>query len=327
MKIIITGATGSLGAYLTRHFSSLGHEIIATGKIADPPKQLYSFAKYIQADVTRPHELPSADICIHTAALADDHASDNELYTPNVTGTANVAKATTSCQQFIYISSSAVYLPSHQLITEEMTEKSDSAALSPYGRSKLLAEEMLRQTTNHPTCFVLRARALYGVGDKVIFPRMLKLVKNGKLQSLGDMKISIAMTHYSNLAHAIECCIQSDKKGYQVYNITDDHVYMLIDAMRKITTEIYGRPLAEKQIPIWLLRLMASLKVGNMSPLLVRSLTQDMVLDISKIKSELGYAPKVNLYEILPEIGNWIRQIGGPEVLKNADKKLAWEVQ
>ena len=69
MKIIITGATGSLGAALTIYFSEQGHEIIATGKSDCPPEKLLAVAKYLQNDITKPFTLPDADICIHTAAI------------------------------------------------------------------------------------------------------------------------------------------------------------------------------------------------------------------------------------------------------------------
>lgn len=325
MKIIITGATGSLGAYLTRYFFHKGHEVIATGRMATPPPALLQCAEYIQADITGPYTLPQADVCIHTAALSKDDAPEKAYYTPNVIGTAHTAEASAHCAQFIQISSSAVYLPDAQLITEEMAGLKGDIPLSHYGKSKLLAEEKLRQVSRHPACFILRPRAIYGAGDKVILPLMLKMVHGDKLQRLGDMKVRISMTHYQNVAHAAECCMNSPKKGIHVYNVSDDHSYVLIEVLRKLMAEIYGYPLAERPIPILPLKILASLGVGKLSRLLIRSLTNNMVLDISKIKSELGYQPNIDFDAALPNLGAWVRQIGGPEVLKTGAERLAWE--
>ena len=65
-------------------------------------------------------------------------------------------------------------------------------------------------------------------------------------------------------------------------------------------------------------------KVGGITPLLVRSFTNDMVLDISKIKHELNYQGGTNFNSKLTEVGKWVRSIGGTECLKTGNKKFAW---
>lgn len=325
MKIIITGATGSLGAALTRYFSVQGHEIIATGKTNNPPENLLKYARYQQTDIIKPYSLPDADLCIHTAALSDDKGKPSDLYVANVTGTKNTLEAASNCKTFIHISSSSVYLPSEKPIVEEMAGKQNNKQLSPYGFSKLLTEQMLLETTRHNRCFVLRPRALYGAYDKVILPRLLKLEKNKTIQKPGSLEVKVSMTHYDNLIHAIECCMVSDKGGINIYNVADDKVYLLIDVLRKFTQTLYGTKLPEKQIPIALLKTLAFFKINGITPLLVRTFTKDMVLDISKIKTELSYKPKVDIDLSLGSIKNWVDSIGGVNTLKTGDKLLAWK--
>jgi len=326
MKILITGATGSLGGYLTRYFSQQGHEIIASGQMENPPLELHKYAEYLQADITKAFEVPEIDVCIHTAALSDDKATEKELFAPNVLGTENIANATKNCKKFIHVSSSSVYLPSEDLLTEEMAGKQDNAQLSNYGKSKLLSENKLIDVSEHESCFILRPRAFYGEGDKMIFPRLLKLVKGNTLQLPGSLEINVSMTHYLNIAKAIELCINSDKKGINIYNVADERVYRLIDVMRKLTSIFYGKTLQEKQIPIWVLKAMSLLKIGGITKLLIRAFTQDMVLDISKIKKELQYQESINLDSSLEKISQWVESIGGPEVLKTGAKELAWKI-
>jgi len=325
VKIIITGATGSLGAVLTRHYSNQGHEIFATGQMDNPPKNLLSFAKYIKADIREPFDLPDADICIHTAALSDDKASLKNLGQANVVGTKNTVNAAKSCKKFIHISSSSVYLPAEKPLKEEIAGKQNNKQLSPYGFSKLMAEQMLIENIGNQTCFILRPRAHYGPGDKVILPRLLKLVKNDTIYRPGKMEINVSLTHYNNVIHAIDCCIASEKQGVNIYNIADGQAYVFVDIIRKLTESLYGNPLPEKQIPIVFLKIMALLKINGMTKLLVRSFSKDMVLDISKINNELNYQPKINFYDSLPELTEWVKKIGGIEVIKTGDRHLAWE--
>ncbi len=325
MRIIITGATGALGAYLTRYFSLKGNEVIAHGRDKNPPVSLLKYASYFQADITRPFRFPEADVCIHAAAVADDKANSEELYNPNVLGTQYVAEAAKQCKIFIHISSSSVYLPEDIPITEEMAGEQNDKLLSPYGKSKLLSEKALIKTSLYESCYILRPRALYGAGDKVILPRILKLVKKNIFNRPGKMEIAVSMTHYENIAHAIQLCINSKKEGVNIYNIADDKTYILVEIIRKIVKELYNKELPEKEIKVAVLKLLAFFKIGGITPLLVRSFTKNMVLDITKIKKELNYSPSVNFDIQLKEMGEWVRSIGGVEVIKHGNKKLAWE--
>ncbi|MEO8759620.1 MAG: NAD(P)-dependent oxidoreductase [Bacteroidia bacterium] len=326
MRIIITGATGSLGAFLTRYYSKKGHDVIACGRDERPHPNLLNYATYLKKDISKPFLFPEADICIHTAALSDDKATANQLYKPNVLGTKYTAEASIACKKFIQISSSSVYLPSKKPITEEMAGKQNNKLLSPYGMSKLMAEEMLMETTKHNSCFILRPRAFYGAGDKVILPRILKLVKNGIFNRPGKMQISVSLTHYENIAKAIDVCIDSSKKGIHIYNVADEETYIFVDVIRKIIKEMYADKVKEKEIGIWILKLLAAFKINGITPLLVRSFTQDMVLDISKIKSELNYRTAVNFDSKLPELSEWVKNIGGVEALKTGNRDYAWSI-
>jgi nucleoside-diphosphate-sugar epimerase len=324
MKLIITGATGSLGAYLTRYYSLKGHEVIACGRDQNPHQNLLKYASYLNIDITKPYTLPDADVCIHTAARSDDKASPKELYAPNVLGTKHTSEASKACKTFIQISSSSVYLPDAGLITEEMAGKQNNRLLSPYGKSKLAAEEMLRETDRHEACFILRPRAFYGAGDKVILPRILKLVKKNVFNRPGKMQIAVTLTHYENIAKAVDLCIASDKKGMHVYNVGDENSYQFVDIIRKIIKELYTQPVKEKEIGIWMLKLAALFKIGGITPLLVRSFTKDLVLDLSKIKKELDYKAVTDFDSKLNELGAWVKSIGGTEALKTGKREYAW---
>lgn len=325
MKIVITGATGSLGAALTKHFHKAGHEIIATGRTSNPPQALLNVAEYLEADITKPFQLPEADVCIHAAALSDDKASLKDLMLANKTGTINTINAARNCKLFIHISSSSVYLPSSELLKEEVAGNQNNKQLSPYGYSKLQAEYALHDEFKGNSCYVVRPRALYGPCDKMILPRLLKLIKDGTVKHPGTMKNKVSLTHYDNLNNAIELIIQKQETGIHTYNIADNETYVFMDVVRKLTSALYGKTLPEKQIPIIIPKIMSVFKINGITPLLVRSFTKDMVLDISKIQKELNYSPKTNLDSSLKELKLWVDSIGGIPVLSTGTRDLAWK--
>ena len=324
MKIIITGATGAFGAAMVRYFSKKGHEVIGVGRTPNPPKELLNLATYLQHDICKPYDLPAADLCIHGAALSNDKATDKELFKPNVIGTKNTVEAAKRCKKFILISSSSVYLPDPLPLTEDMAGRQNNRMLSPYGKSKLASEEMLKKTFIGETCFILRPRAFYGPGDTQIMPRMMKLEKNGVFKKPGALEIHLSMTHYENMGRAIECCMSSDLKGIRTYNIADAEVYTMVDTLRALFKTIYKRELPEKNVNIGLLKFLAFFRIAGFTPLLVRAITQNMVLDISKIENELEYKSITSLNGSLSDIGQWVEHIGGPEELRKGERKHIW---
>lgn len=304
-KIIITGANGSLGVQLVNYFSTK-NEVIAIARQEGPNSEIMGKCTYIQMDINNLNDQLEADILIHVAGLSDDKGKWADFYRENVLGTLKTAEMSKKVPTFIFISSSSVYNFSSRLLKEDDSEKNGTNGLSNYGKSKWIAEKCLSELSVHERCFILRPRAIYGVGDKKIIPRIFRLVKNNNLIIPGSMKIRVSMTHFSNLIHGIECCITSSLKGTHIYNISDDKTYILLDVVRQLVKGFHQNSLSENHIPIWFLKLLGRLHLAGMSPLLVRSFTNDMELDIQKIKSEIGYQAQTNLEQSLPEIAKWL---------------------
>lgn len=325
MKIVITGANGAFGGAMCRYFSKKNYQVIACGRQTEPPAELREFAEYVQVDLEKEFKLPDGDILIHAAANSDDKATMNELTGPNIEGTRRIAEASEHFKKFIFISSSSVYLPQALPIAEEIAGKQNNRQLSPYGLSKLKSEEILQQVTKHETCFILRARAFYGPGDTQIVPRLLKLVKNQTFTKPGELNIHLSMTHYINMGHAIECCIQSDLKGIHIYNVADKADYVMRKVLKTYFDGMYKSEIPERQVSLLLLKILAFFRIGGFTPLLVRALTQNMVLDIRKIERELHYNPPVDFYSTLTENLAWIDSVGGPEKLREPEKGLCWK--
>ena len=196
--------------------------------------------------------------------------------------------------------------------------------LNAYGKSKFMAERVAIECSQHESCFILRPRGIYGAGDKVLLPRLLKFLKNGKIMCIGDMNVELSLTHFSNLAMAVDACIDYPISGTRIYNVSDDAVYVLREVIRKILLSLHTDYLVEVRFPLFVFQLLSKLNIGEYTPLLVNTVSKNHVLDISKIKNELNYSPAMNLDRSLNEIRCWVDSIGGTEVLKRANPELAW---
>ncbi len=309
-RIFITGATGFVGSTLVRHFAAHRWEVIANGRIP-PPDPLTALSKYVQADIQKPIPRQAADVVVHTAALASDTAHWEDLSRANVDGTRHVFDATQDCKCFIFISSSSVYDTRNGVHQEG--ESVDYQKLSPYGLSKRMAEDwLLEQDWRGRSLFILRPRAIYGVGDRILLPRLLRLVRWGRILAPGEMRVQSSLTHVDNLCAAIDLCIHCPDKGAQIFNVADQQSYEMREVVRRLLSEIHGRELPFQALPIrvleWMAVVLSSLKLArSFTPYSLSAVSKDCVLDIQKITQTLGYQAPRNFEESLPEIAAWVR--------------------
>jgi dihydroflavonol-4-reductase len=150
MKILITGATGLFGSYLSRKFMEEG-EIIAL-KREHRSKGLLenndSGIAWVEGDILDPLSLEEAmenvDLVIHAAGLVSFNPDDEEeLRKINVTGTANVVNAMLAkgVKKLIHVSSvSALGRTAETKVSDENTTWVESKLNTPYAASKYQAE-------------------------------------------------------------------------------------------------------------------------------------------------------------------------------------------
>jgi nucleoside-diphosphate-sugar epimerase len=150
MKILITGATGLFGSYLSKKFMEEG-EIFAL-KRASRSKGLLENSDFgitwVEGDILDPLSLEEAmeevDMVIHSAGMVSFHPGDEEkLRTINVTGTANVVNAMLAkgVKKLIHISSvSALGRTAEAKVCDENTPWVESKLNTPYAISKYQGE-------------------------------------------------------------------------------------------------------------------------------------------------------------------------------------------
>ena len=237
MKIIITGATGFVGAHLTRYFSEGGHAVLAIGRTPKPPKRLLDFADYKAINWSEKMARLEGDVVIHAAALASDSAKYSDLYAANVDGTRHLMAATEGCQNFIMISSSSVYTYRNNLPKVESEAGKDYDFLTNYGKTKWLSERVLLAHPNpQQRRLVIRPRAIYGVGDRVILPRLLGMVRGNNFVSIGKMDKQTSQTHIEQISRLIDWFVMTEAITQQqlIVNLADAHPYKMGDSIHQL---------------------------------------------------------------------------------------------
>jgi dTDP-4-dehydrorhamnose reductase len=169
MRVLVTGATGLLGQALVEVFREK-HEVIPLA--------------HADADITHETEVHAAfaraepAIVLHTVAIRDPDECELEpakAFLVNVEGTWNVAEAARQAgAAMVYISTDAVFDGCKQ------TPYMEADATNPptvYGRTKLLAEEIVRGLPGH---WIFRVSILFGPGKINFVQKGLRQIAAGQ---------------------------------------------------------------------------------------------------------------------------------------------------
>jgi nucleoside-diphosphate-sugar epimerase len=183
-KVLITGASGFVGFHLVEAALAKGLDVIAAVRKSSDIRHLHSYdIKFTYPDFTSVESLEKElkekqyDYIIHAAGTTK--ARNLEEYNRiNSTYTINLAKAAadrgTGIRKMVFMSSLAAIGPSKN--TEAIiSDNKQPEPVTAYGKSKLLAEEQLKEI-DLPV-IVLRPTAVYGSRDKDIFIILKTLVK------------------------------------------------------------------------------------------------------------------------------------------------------
>lgn len=163
---------------------------------------------------------------IHLAGKAHDtsNTSDPESYFEVNTGlTKKLFDHFIASEAKLFIFVSSVKAVADSLGNQVLTEEHPPAPITPYGQSKLQAEEYI-QSVSLPAdknVFILRPCMIHGPGNKGNLNLLYNIVKKGVVWPLGAYENQRSFLSIDNLIFCIKKIIDGDiPQG--VYNIADD---------------------------------------------------------------------------------------------------------
>jgi dihydroflavonol-4-reductase len=203
MRVFITGATGFVGANVTRALLDSGYEVRALVRKGADTRNIDGLAlERFEGDLSKPAHLQSGmtgcDAVIHVAALYSLWRSDRAaLYRSNVDGTVSVLEAAEAAgvSRVVYTSSvAALGVPRPGEVGDERLETIASALVSDYKKSKYLAEqEALKRTRQGQDIVIVNPSTPIGPFDIKPTPTgdiVLRFLK-GKMPAYVDTGLNI----------------------------------------------------------------------------------------------------------------------------------------
>jgi nucleoside-diphosphate-sugar epimerase len=311
----VTGGSGFIGGRLIQRLRSEGWSVRALARSDRSAEKVRALgAEPVTGDIADADSIregaKGCTYAFHAAAHLGDWGRREDFVRDNVTGTENALAGTTSAgvRRFVHVGTEAALMAGQPLVNadESLPLQPDSPAL--YSATKAMAEQAVRQA-NRPGEFetvVVRPRFVWGPGDNTIVPSLVKAVKSGQFRWIGGGRHKTSTTHVDNVVEGLWLGATRGAAG-GVYFVTDGEPVEFRDFVtRLLATEgveapsgelplAVARALASGGEGIWrTLRLKGSPPVTKMA-LWVSSL--ECTIDISRARSELGYAPVVSIEE------------------------------
>lgn len=316
MRVIIAGINGFIGSSIAHCLIENGHSIIGIGRQIKARSFVPKKVEYQCFDLQKPLPVLEADAVIHCVGSADDQASFKALYQRNVVTTQHLAEACSSIPKFIFISTSSVYHFGETKVTEKDILENDFKYLSPYGKSKLLAEKSLLSSRKGKSTIILRPRIVYGKGDRLILPRLLRLIRLNRIVIPAHLTQSISLTHIQNLVEGVKLALMQDPNKIGTYNICDSENYNLQTVLPELVESAYGKPLKQFKIPASIWNFIVSLNSilhfsKNISVFGSKQITSTGILDSTHAKEDLGYVAQYTMRDSYPSISEWVKSNGG----------------
>lgn len=310
MNFLVTGANGFVGRALCSRLLREPGKVLGAVWREDIGTGVPSGVNVVQVDglgggTDWGKALAGIDTVIHLAArvhvMADGTADPLAEYRKiNVEGTANLARqaAKYGVSRFVFLSSVKAVGESGSLSSNTEVSPSD-----PYGVSKLEAESVLKTISSETgiQVVVLRSPLVYGPGVKANFLRLMQLVNLGLPLPLGSISNKRSLVYVGNLADAIAACSVHPSAGGYSFFVSDGEDLSTTDLLRHLIkalnskTVLFSFPAAVIKLLAWIL---------GRKPEADR-LLESLVVDISEIRSVIGWEPPFKVDVALSETAVW----------------------
>ena len=311
MKVLVTGATGFVGARLVqrlrnenacqvlgavrREHSLLAPDIFVCGDIGP--------------DTDWASGLVGVDAVVHCAARV--HVMDEQATDPlvafrrvNVEGTLNLARQAVAAgvRRFVFVSSIKV---NGELTVKGSPFTADDAPhpVDPYGISKFEAEQGL-MALGHESgmeIVIVRPVLVYGPGVKANFLRMMKWVCRGIPLPFGAVHNQRSLVALDNLVDLLATCMKHPAAAGQIFIACDGEDLSTSDLLRRLARAL-GSPSRLLPVPSFLL-IAASVLLGRSE--LSQRLCGSLQADAGKVQRVLNWTPPLSVDEALKQTADY----------------------
>jgi dihydroflavonol-4-reductase len=325
VRALVTGATGFTGGHLARSLVARGDTVSALVRTesADAEALARSGVALVRGDLRDPAVLAAAtagvDVVYHIAAIYRQAGLPDETYRAvNATAVRHVVEAAArgGAKRVVHCSTVGVHGD------VERPPANEEAPLRPgdvYQLTKLEGEQLAREAAARVGVEVTIARptGIYGPGDR----RLLKLfrgIARRRWVTLGAGKIYYHLTFVEDLIDGLRLCGVHPGAANRTYILAGGEVTTLNELVA-LVAEGASVPVPTRHLPVWPFLAAGAVceavcrPLGIEPPIYRRRVdffTKSRAFDITRARTEIGYAPRVGLRDGIRRTLDWYREHG-----------------
>lgn len=334
----MTGGTGFVGSSLVKRLLKDGFRVRCLVRNPDKAKTAsISDAELVPGDLSNISSLRG--ICrgcervFHAGAKVSDWGEKSDFTNVNVDATRFLLEDSLreSVKRFVFISSSTVVWSANRFRPHTLDDIDESFPYPEkhtdfYNESKAEAERLvLKFNGNAMETVSIRPSNVWGAGDTVILPKIVRAAREGKIFPIGSGSKTVMPCHIKNLIHAIMLAADCKRAAGRTYFINDEKKICYLDFIKDELAAAgvdwnpgrFSLPYAPVYFAAWILEKLF-LKTGRHPPVtrfVVGALSGTRTYRTDRARGEIGYEPIADYKTGMTELANWIRANGGENFL------------
>jgi nucleoside-diphosphate-sugar epimerase len=321
VKSLVTGASGFIGRRLARELVRRGDEVACLVRRTSRTAPLSCLpVELVVGDLGDPGSLDAAvkgrDRVFHLAGVVQA-LDEADFDTANTRGTANLVgaclRAAPGLKRFVFVSSIAAAGPGGP--GRPVVETDAPKPVSAYGRSKLAAENAVRETGAGLPATIVRPPNVLGPGSKEL-AGAIGLLRRRLSPVIGDGRPRTSLVDVDDLVSALILAADHPRAVGETYFVTDGGSYAWPEIMAALAEELgigrfkLGIPCGAQLLAAGLAE--AACCITGRPPRLTREIVRAgrdhfWLYNGSKICRELGFRP---LYDMRDSVRRAVAEDG-----------------
>lgn len=302
--VLVTGGAGFFGRILKQELLDSGDRCISVDLCPDddehPNLATHQLDIRDRVALDRVFDSEHIDGVIHCAAvLAHGSVDRTFLWSSNVEGTRNIAEAMRKhgVRQVVFTSSNCLW---GEALKRPVREDDPPNPIEIYGRSKLAAEEVLREYPDLNS-ILIRCPTIIDFGRLGLLAILFEFIREGRrVWTVGDGSNRYQFIYAGDLARA--CSLALDYPESETFNIGSDDVKSLADVYRYVIRRAGSRSRVcalPRSMAVAAMKAAFLLRISPLGPYHYKMIAEDFLFETSRIKRLLGWRPTMTNEEML----------------------------
>jgi nucleoside-diphosphate-sugar epimerase len=306
MKVLVTGAQGFVGAAVRAALTAHEHTVLTLGD--DVPGDLFDEPSLRSA-------MRDVEGVVHLAGADDPRTPLRDAERVNLIAVENVLAAARAAgvRRLVHRSHECVTrTDQHRSYTDEKLPHAPRFA-DPATETLCLAEDLVLAASGGGIETVsLRPGVLWGEGDDVFLPALLRRVRDGALTWIDGGAALMATTWVESFALAVCLALTAAEAPGAAFYVTDDERVTRREFVGNLLRAC-GVKVPTGSVPWVVARASAALGMRPLGEVLAEGRSANF--NIQRARTALGYAPAVTVAEGTRRVGAWVTAQGGWEAV------------